>query len=161
MGNDIEPAFCGPSRNSILNRLSRLNYVAGCVFIFAACEFIFLYVIVFSMSDAPVSSSIAIARLILGLSVLVVGIITIRSGWLIAHRRKRNFSVAAALIQCLVVPLGPILGIHALIVLSQERIKAQYNKSAIACQQCGYDLRGTPARCPECGTVPFNEGQDK
>jgi hypothetical protein len=46
--------------------------------------------------------------------------------------------------------VASILG--AAVVVSRRR--ARQLASAPRCESCGYDLRATPARCPECGKIP-------
>jgi hypothetical protein len=35
-----------------------------------------------------------------------------------------------------------------------RKLRRQRRKAAGLCEDCGYDLRGSPERCPECGTIP-------
>ena len=43
-------------------------------------------------------------------------------------------------------------GFGAILLQQIERRRPMYKPGT--CQVCGYDLRATPQRCPECGAIP-------
>jgi hypothetical protein len=55
----------------------------------------------------------------------------------------------------LVLPYPLILAGFSLpwLVWHRRRSKRKRNVAMNLCQNCGYDLRASPQRCPECGTV--------
>ncbi len=52
----------------------------------------------------------------------------------------------------LVMPLWPWAALAALLPTAWARRKAKRRRAHI-CANCGYDLRATPGRCPECGAI--------
>lgn len=58
----------------------------------------------------------------------------------------------------LVSPALALWPLTSLFLLLRRRRRRRHREFAGCCDQCGYDLRATPDRCPECGKVVAGAG---
>jgi hypothetical protein len=65
-----------------------------------------------------------------------------RSGW---HGGTIAFPLWAPLILLLILP----------VIQVTKFLRRRRARGLNCCRNCGYDLRATPLRCPECGTTPL------
>jgi hypothetical protein len=86
----------------------------------------------------------------------IAGRIAPNSGPPNAHWANRTQSVTApawaVLLTCAILP-------GARLPRAVARLRRRRRQPGL-CHACGYDLRATPARCPECGTVPTAIGSE-
>jgi hypothetical protein len=69
------------------------------------------------------------------------------SGTEAGYHRPTNFSLQ------IVVPIWLVFVVTLCIPLVWLRARRPFRKPG-QCAKCGYDLRATPDRCPECGAIP-------
>lgn len=125
---------------SQLNSLAVAHYIVGAVMVVASC-FPLIHVVIGALfiwggcgclpeTTNPPPPFFGWVFFILGISWFVVAqtvsILTILSGRYLKKRKRYLFSFVLACVACTFVPLGTVLGILTIIVLSRPTVKALY-----------------------------------
>jgi hypothetical protein len=58
------------------------------------------------------------------------------------------------------IPYWLLVATPLLIGVAAAKLGSRRRHAAGLCRKCGYDLRATPDRCPECGTIPSSRAAD-
>jgi hypothetical protein len=77
------------------------------------------------------------------------------------ERDSTNPHPRLAKYQFLVVPYWFVLTVGTLLVVRGARRRTRHPAREGLCVRCGYDLRASSGRCPECGTPGSRKGEQK
>lgn len=120
-----------------LDMLGTLHYVMGAITAILACIPIIHFTVGIIMLTAGFNGGETAPRLI-AVAFIVLSAIIILAGWVLAiliiiagkrlkERRSYNFCLVISFIECLIMPLGTVLGIFTIIHLSKEQVKELFS----------------------------------
>jgi hypothetical protein len=117
---------------------------------FGCCAFLPLCIVMFIMPmfSAARGWRSLLTTLLIELAVVIVVIMTCFSGIVDATEHWRTEGLY--LLPFVVLLVFPVTMGGILLYVKQ---KESADESRKICRTCGYDLRATPNRCPECGTA--------
>ena len=130
-----------------LKLLSVFHYVVGALGALIACFPLIHVAVGILMVAHPASMNAGRPALlpfaVMGYGFILIGgllvlagwagaICTMASGYYLARRKKRTFSVVMAAVLCMFVPFGTVLGVFTILVLSRESVKQRYAGRAAA-----------------------------
>lgn len=70
---------------------------------------------------------LVVLALIIAMGLGMTGLIAV-AGYCLSRRRKHMFCMVAAALSCLLVPLGTVLGVSTLVVLTRPRVRALFGE---------------------------------
>ena len=81
---------------------------------------------------------------------------SVAPGWTGMRRAGGIWWVHTNVLTAIVVPTWMVAGPAAVLpaLWLAGRLRRRRQKRAGLCSSCGYDLRASPDRCPECGVIP-------